>query len=100
MEPKRPSASLHAARARKVSLSGAGSWRGAVMRGQTPGLAAVAVLSLILGFPATIGGQGATDDRGGLVGSWRVLSYEVEFQDGSPSTHPPGPKPNGYLVFG
>jgi len=35
-----------------------------------------------------------------LVGSWRVVSYELEFQDGSDRAFPLGTNPNGYLILG
>ena len=35
-----------------------------------------------------------------IVGSWRLLSYGLEFQDGSERLNPLGAHPNGYLVFG
>jgi Lipocalin-like domain len=43
---------------------------------------------------------GGDDARARIVGSWRVVSYELEFQDGSEHSFPLGTRPNGYLVFG
>jgi hypothetical protein len=40
------------------------------------------------------------DARGQIVGSWRAVSYELEFQDGSDRAFPLGTNPNGYLIFG
>jgi hypothetical protein len=39
-------------------------------------------------------------DRSSIVGSWRVRSYELEFQDGGDRRFPLGARPNGHLVFG
>ena len=44
--------------------------------------------------------QGGTDARAQLVGSWRVVSFELEFQDGGERLLLFGTHPNGYLVFG
>jgi hypothetical protein len=38
--------------------------------------------------------------RGKIVGSWKVISYELEFQDGGAAQRPLGDRPNGYLQFG
>ena len=54
-----------------------------------------------LAFPqwvATV--QAARDAPVRIVGSWRLVSYELEFQDGSERLLPLGAHPNGYLVFG
>jgi hypothetical protein len=40
------------------------------------------------------------DARAQIVGSWRVVSYELEFQDGSERVFPLGTHLNGYLIFG
>ena len=34
-----------------------------------------------------------------LVGSWRIVSYELEFQDGGDRAFPLGTNPNGYLIL-
>ena len=34
-----------------------------------------------------------------LRGSWRLISFEVEFQNSEERHHPFGAKPNGFLVF-
>jgi len=34
-----------------------------------------------------------------LVGTWKVLSIEVQFKDGSPSRHVYGEHPNGYVIY-
>jgi hypothetical protein len=70
------------------------------MIGQTSLLAAVAALALTLGSPLRISDQATAGDRAGIVGSWRVVSYQLEFQDGSQPTYPLGMRPNGYLMFG
>jgi Lipocalin-like domain len=44
--------------------------------------------------------QGGADARAKLVGSWRVVSFELEFQDGGERLLPFGTHPNGYLVLG
>jgi len=38
-------------------------------------------------------------DASKLVGGWKLLSYEVEFQDGSPARPMFGHAPIGYLFF-
>jgi hypothetical protein len=58
--------------------------------------------ALVVGLalsPAVTPAQESADDRSRIVGSWRVISYELEFQDGSERRFPLGPNPNGYLVF-
>src|SRR5262245_6702744 len=62
---------------------------------------ASAALAISLTNPqAVVTAQGDTEARARLVGSWRVVSFEVEFQDGSEHRFPLGTHPNGYLVFG
>lgn len=39
------------------------------------------------------------DDRSGLVGVWKVVSYDFEFKDAGESRPALGSKPNGYLIF-
>jgi hypothetical protein len=39
------------------------------------------------------------DERAKLVGTWRLLSFENEFQDGSPRRAVYGQKPTGYIIF-
>jgi hypothetical protein len=39
------------------------------------------------------------DDRANLIGNWKLLSFENEFQDGSPRRAPYGQSPTGYIVF-
>ncbi len=38
--------------------------------------------------------------RAHLVGSWRLVSYELEFQEGGERLFPLGDHPNGYLILG
>ncbi len=38
-------------------------------------------------------------DRTTLIGVWKLLSYQTEFQDGSPKRALFGEHPTGYLVF-
>lgn len=66
-----------------------------------PRFGAVAALVVGLAFPqAGATAQGSADAPARIVGSWRVVSYELEFQDGSERRLPLGSQPNGYLVFG
>ena len=39
------------------------------------------------------------DDRESLVGTWKVVSYANEFQDGSPRSAPYGQSPTGYIIL-
>src|SRR5947208_15338690 len=39
------------------------------------------------------------DDRAKVVGVWKLLSFETEFQDGSPRRPAYGPNPTGYIIF-
>lgn len=39
------------------------------------------------------------DDRATIVGIWKLLSSESEFQDGSPRRAVMGQNPAGYIVF-
>lgn len=50
---------------------------------------------------ALLAPQGALADGldSPLVGSWRLVSFETEFQDGSPRRQVLGPQPRGDLVF-
>lgn len=41
-----------------------------------------------------------TESNAKLHGSWRLISFEVEFQNSEERHHPFGAKPNGFLVFG
>jgi hypothetical protein len=38
-------------------------------------------------------------ERPALVGIWKLLSYETEFQDGSPKRAMFGEHPTGYIIF-
>lgn len=38
-------------------------------------------------------------DRTALIGVWKLLSYQTEFQDGSPKRALFGEHPTGYIVF-
>jgi hypothetical protein len=38
-------------------------------------------------------------DHAAIVGTWRVISEEVEFQDNGERQHPLGAHPHGYLIF-
>lgn len=71
------------------------------MRKRRPRFGAATALMIGLMFPQVVGTAQKSADAGGpIVGSWRVMSYELEFQDGSERRFPLGPRPNGYLVFG
>jgi hypothetical protein len=39
------------------------------------------------------------DDRDRLVGTWKVISFENEFQDGSPRRAVYGQHPTGYIIL-
>ena len=39
------------------------------------------------------------DDREKLIGTWKVVSYDNEFQDGSPRRAAYGQNPTGFLIF-
>jgi len=62
---------------------------------------AVTVLTIGLAYSHVVAtALESADARAGLVGSWRIVSYELEFQDGSERRFPFGSHPNGYLIFG
>ena len=68
---------------------------------QMPRFAAVAGLAIGLAVPQALAtAQESADARARIVGSWRVVSYELEFQDGNERLLPLGSRPNGYLLFG
>ena len=39
------------------------------------------------------------EDREQLIGVWKLVSYETEFQDGSPRRPMYGEHPTGYIIF-
>jgi hypothetical protein len=39
------------------------------------------------------------DDSAKLLGTWKLVSFETEFQDGRPSRPVYGAKPTGYLLY-
>jgi len=39
------------------------------------------------------------DSQPGIVGTWKVLSLDVEFRDSGERQQPYGPKPDGYLIL-
>lgn len=41
----------------------------------------------------------SAQDASALVGVWRLVRYEIEFKDGSPSSKLFGDNPPGYLIF-
>ena len=61
----------------------------------------LAVLAVTLGIAhGWAGPQQGGDARSRIIGSWRILSYEFEFQDTGERRPALGAHPNGYLVFG
>jgi len=60
-------------------------------------------VALVVGvaFPLSVAvAQSGADPQTRIVGSWRVASMELEFQDGSERRFPLGTHPKGYLMFG
>ncbi len=55
-------------------------------------------LWLILGLMLAAASSSAAD-RTPLIGVWKLLSYQTEFQDGSPVRATFGEHPLGYIVF-
>jgi Lipocalin-like domain len=55
-------------------------------------------LWLFLGF-AALALPGYAAERPALVGVWKLLSYQTEFQDGSPKRAMFGEHPTGYIIF-
>jgi hypothetical protein len=55
-------------------------------------------LWLILGLTASALSSHAAE-RPVLVGVWKLLSYQTEFQDGSPKREMFGEHPTGYIIF-
>lgn len=53
-----------------------------------------------VGLPSKANGQARANEAARLVGSWRVLSYEFEFQDGGERVQPLGSRPNGFVILG
>ena len=48
---------------------------------------------------ALAAGRAKADDRTNLVGTWRLVSLEIEFQDTGERRMPYGKSPVGYLIF-
>ena len=55
-------------------------------------------LRLFLGLTALALSSHA-EERPALVGVWKLLSYQTEFQDGSPKRAMFGEHPTGYIIF-
>ena len=55
----------------------------------------LAAISLVLGFAL----PGLADDRGQLIGVWKLQTFELEFQDTGERIEPFGAHPNGYGIF-
>ena len=60
----------------------------------------VIAVALGLMYLGPIAGAQRTAVPEQFVGSWRVVSYELEFQDGGERVHPLGSRPNGYVILG
>ena len=48
---------------------------------------------------AITGQTGIAKDTDGVLGVWRLLSYEIEFQDNGERRKPFGESPTGYLIL-
>jgi len=48
---------------------------------------------------AVLAPTGYAAERPALVGVWKLLSYQTEFQDGSPKRAMFGEHPTGYIIF-
>ena len=55
----------------------------------------LAAISLVLGFAL----PGLADDRGQLIGVWKLQTFKLEFQDTGERVEPFGAHPNGYGIF-
>jgi hypothetical protein len=55
-------------------------------------------LFLLLGLVMSAVSSSAAD-RAPLIGVWKLLSYQTEFQDGSPKRAMFGEHPKGYIIF-
>ena len=55
-------------------------------------------LWLLLGL-AALALTSRAAERPALVGVWKLLSYQTEFQDGSPKREMFGEHPTGYIIF-
>jgi hypothetical protein len=53
---------------------------------------------LFLGFVLSAQLSSAAD-RAPLIGVWKLLSYQTEFQDGTPKRATFGEHPSGYIIF-
>ena len=60
---------------------------------------AIAALVIVAAFAQRMAHAQRADAGAQIVGSWRILSYELEFQDGSERRLTLGAHPNGYLMF-
>jgi hypothetical protein len=61
----------------------------------------IAAFAIALAFWQSVpNAQEGAAARSRIAGSWRIVSYETEFQDGGERQFPLGVHPNGYLVFG
>ena len=70
-----------------------------MFRGQR-GVGLVAALIIVGTFAQRLAtAQRSADAQSRIVGSWRILSYELEFQDNGERRPTMGAHPSGYLVF-
>ena len=53
---------------------------------------------VLLGLVFTVNPAFA-DDRAALIGIWKLVSWETEWQDGSERAPIYGKKPKGYIIF-
>jgi len=64
-------------------------------------LGETAAVFIGVAFPLSLAAaQSSADPQARIVGSWRITSLELEFQDGSERRFPFGAQPKGYLIFG
>src|SRR5438309_4753442 len=74
--------------------------KGPRMFRQLLGFAMIAAFAIGLARPqSVVQPQRGGDARARITGAWRVLSYELEFQDGSEHRFPLGAHPNDYMIF-
>lgn len=57
-----------------------------------------AIVALVLGG-LLMAQSASADDSAKLVGTWKLVAYETEFQDGSPRRSIFGNNPTGYGIF-
>lgn len=55
--------------------------------------------AIALAITAPLCVQAITDDRDRLIGTWKLVSFDIEFQDGSPRRALFGQTPKGFVIF-